>query len=150
MMDGFDHAGVGTRLAAVLADTVVLFHGAHELPAFEPVVRTGFLDVHIFARLAAPDAHQRVPMVWRGNRDSVNLFILKQFADVHVSLWFWQAHLFDLANALARDVFIHIAESRKLGSRNLRESVDVIVAAAAHSTNADTHAIIRPKDSRVA
>src|SRR6266403_2406068 len=57
MPDGFEHAGVRARLAAMLANSIVLFYRAHELAAFKGVMRAGLFHVHIFAGLAGPDSH---------------------------------------------------------------------------------------------
>src|ERR1700738_2043765 len=81
-------------------------------------------------------------MVGRGDGDGVNIFVLEELANIDVGFGLWQALLFDLAEALVQHVFIHIAESGKLCSRDTRKPVDVIVAAAAHSANCHSDAII--------
>ena len=140
MMNGFEHAGIGARLAAVLANAIVLFYGADELAAFKGVVRAGFFDVDIFAGLAGPDGHERVPVIGRGDGDGVDIFVFEQLANVDVGFRLGQAHLFDFADALAGDVFVDVADGDDFCSRDMRKAVDVIVAAAAHSADgyADT------------
>jgi len=46
-----------TALHAGLYDAAVFFRGLDSLAAFPHVVRDRFLDIHILARLAAPDRH---------------------------------------------------------------------------------------------
>ena len=97
MMNGFEHAGVRARLAAVLANAVVLFYGSDELAAFKGVMRAGLFDVDVFAGLAGPDAHERVPMIGSGDGDGIDVFVFEQLANVDVGFWLRQAHLFDFA-----------------------------------------------------
>src|SRR5580700_4527500 len=150
MMNGFDHAGVGARLAAVLANAVVLFYGAHQLAAFKPVVRARFFNINVFPGLTGPDGHQRVPMIGRGDRDRVYLFVFKQLANIDVRFWLWQAHLFDLLNALLRHVFVDVAQGGKFCPGNARKAVDVIIAAPAHSADCYSDTIVCAEDTGVA
>src|ERR1700676_5605852 len=142
MLDGFEHAGVGAGLAAVLADAVVLLHGADELATFTRIVRASLFYVNVFPGLAGPDGHERVPMIGSGDGDGVNVFVVEELANIHVGFRLWQAELLDLSEALVGDAFVDIAESGQLGLWNTRETVDVIVAAAAHSADGHAYAII--------
>src|SRR5438876_8828360 len=65
VVDRLDLRASRAALRAVLHDAAVLLGGAHELASFPQVVRAWLLDVDVFARLARPDRHQRVPMVRR-------------------------------------------------------------------------------------
>src|SRR5690242_5458860 len=82
MMDGFEHAGIGAGLAAVLADAIVFFYGANELAAFESVMRAGLFDVDILGGLTAPDGDERMPMIGSGDGDGVDVFVLEELANV--------------------------------------------------------------------
>ena len=146
MLNGFDHAGVGARLAAVLANAIVLLDRAHQLTSFKRVMRAGLFDVDVLAGLAGPDGHERVPMIGRGDGNGVDLFVLEQLAHIDVGFWPGQAHLFDFADALARNVFVDIAERGELGLRDVREAADMIVAAAAHSADGHADAIVRAEN----
>ena len=57
LLNGFQHSRIRSRLAAVLANSVVLLYGTHQLPSFKPVMRTRLLYIHIFPGLARPDGH---------------------------------------------------------------------------------------------
>src|SRR5690349_2516550 len=78
---------VRSVLRAVLDDAAIFLGGGNELTTFENVVREWFFDVNIFASLARPNRGQRMPMVWCGDGDGVDFFVLKSFADVFVCLW---------------------------------------------------------------
>src|SRR5580704_9429890 len=142
MMNGFEHARIGARLAAVLANAVVLFYGADELAAFKGVVRAGFFDVDVLAGLAGPDSHERVPVIGSGNGDGVDVFVFEELANVDVGFRLGQAHLFDFGDALTGDVFVNVADGNDFRSRDARETANVIVAAAAHSANGHADAIV--------
>ena len=142
MMNGFEHAGVGARLAAVLANTVVFFYGADELAAFKGVVRAGLFDVDVFAGLAGPDAHERVPMIGSGDGDGIDVFVFEQLANVDVGFRLRQAHFFDFGDALAGDVFVDVADGDDFCSRDMRKAVNVIVAAATHSADGYAHTFV--------
>src|ERR1700757_3135693 len=111
MLNGFDHSRIGARLAAVLADAVVLFYGADELAALKGVVRTGLFYIDVFAGLASPDGHERVPMIGSGDGDGVDVFVFEELADIDIGFWSGQAELLDLVEALIGDVFVDIAKS---------------------------------------
>src|SRR6266516_4896497 len=57
MMNGFQHTGVRSRLAAVLANSVVLLYSTHQLASFKRVVRAGLFHIHVLPSLAGPDGH---------------------------------------------------------------------------------------------
>ena len=147
MIDSLQHARIRTRLAAVLANPVVLFYRSHQLPPFKPVMRAGLFHEHIFAGLAAPNPHERVPMIGCGDGDSVYIFILQQPADVRVGLWPWHSRCRDFAKTLVQDAFIYIAQGGDLCSRNARITVNVIIASTSHSANRHPDSIIRAQNS---
>ncbi len=57
MMNGFQHTGVRSRLAAVLANSVVLLYSTHQLASFKRVMRAGLFHIHVLPSLAGPDGH---------------------------------------------------------------------------------------------
>src|SRR5207302_269430 len=57
LLNGFQHSRVRSRLAAVLANSVVLLYGTHQLSPFKPVMRARLFYIHIFPGLARPDGH---------------------------------------------------------------------------------------------
>ena len=142
MVDGFEHAGIGAGLAAVLANAIVFFYGADELAAFEGVMRAGLFDVDVFRGLAAPNGDERVPMIGSGDGDGVDFLVFEELANVEVTLGLGQAHFFDVAEALVEDVFVDITESGEFDTGDVRKAVDVILAAAADSADGDADAIV--------
>ena len=72
----------GTALRTVLDDPVVTPRGFDGHPTFVHVVAARFFDVDVLARLAGPDRDQRVPVIRRGNRDSVDRLIIEHPANV--------------------------------------------------------------------
>src|SRR6266852_343365 len=134
----------------MLANPVVLLYGADQLPSFKAVMRARLLHIDVFPGLTGPDGHQRVPMIGRSDGDGVDIFVLEQLTNIDVGFWLWQSHFFDVAEAMVRHAFIHIAESGKLSSWDTRKAADVIVAAPPHSANSHADTIIRAHNSCVA
>ena len=60
-------------------DAVVGAGGLDHFPAFEQIVADRLLDEHMFAGLRGVDAHQRVPVVRRGDPDRIDILTLQQF-----------------------------------------------------------------------
>src|SRR5262245_2227282 len=75
LLHGFSQRDGRTAVRAVLDYAVVFTRGGDELPAFPITMRAGLFDINVLARLAGPDAHQRVPVVRRGDRDGVNRLV---------------------------------------------------------------------------
>ena len=63
ILDGFAHAGVGTRLRAGLHNSPMRARGFDDFAAFPDIVGNGFLAIHIFASLNGPNCGERMPMV---------------------------------------------------------------------------------------
>jgi hypothetical protein len=89
-------------------------------------------------------------MIRSGYGNRVNLFVLKQLANIDEGFGPWQASLLDFAEALVHHVFVDIAKSGNLCVWHTRVAVDVVIAAAPHSANGYTHAVIRAQNARVA
>src|ERR1051326_6311183 len=147
VLDGFDHARIGARLAPMLANSVVLLHRPHELTPFKPVVRARLLHVNIFAGLAGPDRHQRVPVIGRGNGNGIDLLVFQKPANVAVRFRPSQAHLFRVAETLVQYALVDIAHASDFGPRNVGKALEMIVAAASKSTNCQSHPVVGAKYS---
>src|ERR1700744_4748845 len=99
-LDRLADCGCGAALRSVLDDAVVALGRFDQLLALPQVVRAGFFYVDVFARLARPDCHQRVPMVRSGNGDGIDRFVFEKFSNVRVGSWFGQPHLLHLREPL--------------------------------------------------
>src|SRR6266852_8486280 len=89
-------------------------------------------------------------MIGRGDGDGINIFVLKELANIDVGFGLWQSQLLDVPEAMVRHGFIHIAESGNLCAWDTRKAVDVIVAATSHSANCHPDTIICASDSCIA
>ena len=85
----------------MLDDPIVLARGLDALAALEDVVAARFFHIDVFSRLAGPNRHERMPMVWRGDADGVDLVVLKHLPHIGV--------LFDL-DVLLGQIFRHAVE----------------------------------------
>src|SRR5579859_1635113 len=88
-----------------------------------------------------------MPMIGGGDGDGVDILIFEELANIDVGFGFRQTHLLDAGKALVQDVFVDIAESGKLDARDVRETADVVVAAAAHATDSHADAIVGAENS---
>src|SRR5262249_29907894 len=108
LLNSLDHSSARTALCTVLDDAVVFSRGFDKLLALPPIVRARLLDVDVFARLAAPDSHEGVPVVGSRDGDSIDGLVIKQLSNVCVSLRLRQALLVHLRQALVKDARIDI------------------------------------------
>src|ERR1700716_3103087 len=83
-----------------------------------------------------------MPMIGRGDGDSVYIFVLKQFANIDVGFWLCQTHLLRVAKALVQNLFIDIAQRGNLRPGHTLKPVEVVVAATSHSANRHADTII--------
>jgi len=81
-------------------------------------MRAGFFDVDIFAGLAGPDGHERVPVIGSGDGDGVDVFVFEEPANIDVRFGLRQAHLLDFGDALAGDIFVDVADGDDFCSRD--------------------------------
>src|SRR6185369_1962706 len=97
--DAFEDAAAGTALRSGLDDAIIFAGGDDELAAFPDFVGHRLFDVNVFAGLDGPDGAERMPVVWRGKSDHINILVLEQFADVGISFDFLAAvaGVFDFA-----------------------------------------------------
>src|SRR5262252_3375182 len=114
LLRGFSQRGGRTAVCAVLDDAVVLTRGGDELLAFPITMRAGLFDINVLARLASPDAHQRVPVIRRGDRDGVNRLVFEQLANVHILFGPLARVLFNLAASLLEHGVVHVADGGDL------------------------------------
>ncbi len=145
LLHSFDNRLAGAAVRAVLHNPVVLLDGAQQLPAFPPVVGERLFDVDVFARLAAPDGLQRMPVVGRGNGNRVNGFVLEQLAQVDEPRRPLDPHLLDFRQALVQDVLIHVAEGGQFHVLHVAVLLDVRPALPVQANHRNAHAIIGAK-----
>ena len=82
------HAGHAAALHTHLAHASKLAGPLRDHPALLDVVAAGLFHVDILARLHRPDGHHGMPVVGRGDRDSVDILAVEQTADVlHIGRW---------------------------------------------------------------
>ena len=141
-LDGLRHAFARrAALRAGLHDALVAPRGVHRLAAFPNVVGNRFFHVHVFARLAAPDDDQRMPVIRRGGRDRVHVLAVEQLADVRVRL-----HALTLALQPRRGTFqrtcIAVAQGGHPHTGNRAEPFDVVAAATPHADHADADLVV--------
>ena len=117
-----------------------------ELAALEGVVRAGFFHVDVFAGLAGPDGHQRVPVIGSGDGDSVDFLVFEELAHVDVGLGLGQVHFFNVADTLTQNSFIDVAERDDFRSRDTGKAFDVIGAAASDTADGYADAIVGAED----
>jgi hypothetical protein len=138
---------VGAVLCAVLHDAAVLLGGGDDLAALVDIVRDGFFDVDVLARLAGPDRGEGVPVVGRGDGDGVDVFVLQRVAHVLVELRGLALRVGDELRTLFAHLRIDVAERDVLGVALHREEVfDVGAALAVEADGANADAVIGPDD----
>ena len=147
LLHSFDNRLAGAAVRAVLHNPVVLLDGAQQLPAFPPVVGERLFDVDVFARLAAPDGLQRMPVVGRGDGNRVNGLVIQQLAQVDESRRPLDSHLLDFAQPLVQDVLIHVAESGDFHVLHVAVLFYVRPALPVQANHRNAHAVVRAKHS---
>ena len=118
-----------TRSVGALHDALVLAGRLDHLPAFEDVVGSRFLDVHVLAGLAGPDRHQRVPVIGRGDHDGVDVLAVQELAHVGVSGDLFVAFL-ETLHLRAEIGVVHVAEGHDANAGDLPETADFVPALA--------------------
>src|SRR5262245_44667150 len=143
LLRGFSQRGGRTAVCAVLDDAVVFTRGVDELPAFPITLRAGFFDINVLARLTGPYAHQRVPVVRRGDRDGVNRLVFEHLTNVHILFGPLACVLFDLAAALLEHGVVHVTDGGDLDIRHLGICADVRLALPVDADHGDTDHSVR-------
>ncbi len=143
LLHGFSQRGGRTAVRAVLDDAVVFACGGDELLAFPITMRTGLFDINVLARLASPDAHQRVPVIRRCDRDGVNRLVFEQLANVHVLFGPLASVLFNLAAALLEHGVVHVTYGGDLDVCHPGICFDVRIALPVDADHGDTDHAVR-------
>src|SRR5690348_2426528 len=115
---------------------------------FPQVMGAGLFNIDVLARLASPDAHQCVPVVRRGDGDSINGLVVEQLTQVLVAFGSGMAHLFNLRLTLANQRFIRVAQSSDLDVLKAGQLMDVILPAPVQSDHRNAHPVVGPQDAR--
>ena len=76
----------GTLHAAGLEDAFVFANGVHHGARFVDGLAEGLLAINVLAGFRRGDGNQRMPMVGRGDHDSVDVFAREEFAEILVSV----------------------------------------------------------------
>ena len=79
----------------------------------------------MLARFGRRDRDQRVRVIWRGDRHSINIIAIQEFAVVDDLIQLASVLTLELASPLGEHATIAIADRDQM----IRESIDVIVAA---------------------
>ena len=138
----FLKGGAGAALHSHLHDPAIPVHRRDELLALPPVMRARLFDVRVLACLARPDTHQRMPVVWRGNRNRIDGLVFQHLSHVRESTWLGQIQFFDIAQPRSQHVLIDVADRGDFHPRDLGEPLHVIHASAANSANRDANPIV--------
>ena len=93
-----------------LNDPLVLAHGLDHALAFHDVVTVRLFDVDVFAGLASPDGAERMPMVRRGDRDDVDVFVVEDAAKVLHDFRFRRTGVGEDLLCRADDVEVNVAQ----------------------------------------
>src|SRR4029077_1279485 len=72
----------------------------------------------------------------------IDIFVLKQLADIDVGLGLGQPKLLHVAHALIQNALIDIAERGDFRSGNMRKAMEVVVATASQSANRNANTIV--------
>jgi len=118
-----------------------------ELLPFPPIVRAGFFDVDVLTGLAAPNGHQRMPVIGSGDGDGVNRFVVEELANVSVGFGLGEALFLDLLQSLIEYGGIDVAERGDLCVWIPRQLLDVVIASAMQANDGDLHAVVGTEDA---
>jgi hypothetical protein len=129
-----------------LDDTVVLACGRDGLLAFPDAVTNRLFHVNIFARLARPDRHQRVPVIRRGGGDRVDLLAFEKFPNIGITGGSRLAGAGDDPRGSLQNGRIHIAKRRNSYARQRKILVDVKAAAVVAADLREADVLVGPRD----
>src|SRR5205807_72784 len=114
---------------------------------FVNVMTARLFDVDVFARLAGPDGHQRVPVVGRGNRDGVKILVLQCLADVLDHLGLLAAPAGDLLQPRAIGARVGVDEVSNLYALHARPLPDMGAAPAVQAGDGDVDRVVGTQDT---
>ena len=120
-----------------LHDTIGSPRGLEHHASFPDAIRYRLLHIHVLARQAGIDAHQRVPVIGSRNHDRLDTAVLKQFAVIVICRGLAAGH----AQSAVEMRPIDIAHGHHFRVRTLLE-IDLVGAAhAAAADNSNTDPI---------
>ena len=143
--DGFLDGEAGARLSSRLDDAIVFARGFHKLATFPEVVRNRLLDIDILARLNRPDATERMPVIRRGERDCINIFVLQKFSHVLIRLRSDVVFLFEISSGAIQHSGVHIADGHDANAFPA-EAVEMVLTATVHADDSDADVAVRADD----
>jgi hypothetical protein len=140
---------VGALLAAGLEDALVPPHGVHHGSRFADGVGEGFFAVNILARSCRFDGNDGVPVLGHGDEDGVDVFALKQLAEVQIGCAAGIGAfvkdigigLFNLFFRAISHLFAHVAHGQQLHLAIVHEAVEMPGAHVADADEADIDAL---------
>src|SRR5436190_1812508 len=123
--DGFDYPRPASPLIAHLNDPLVLACcGNHQL-AFMQVVAAGLFYIDMFAGGTGEDRRRRMPMIRGGDRNRVNVPILKHLAQVRNAFGLARLFFEDSLDSLLDRAAVHVANVSNLRVRRSQVTGDV-------------------------
>ena len=128
----------------MLDDPVVLLGRLDHLAAFEEIVAAWLLNVDILPRLTGPDRGKRVPVVWRGDADDVDVLAVEDFSEVGLGLDLDPVLLFQFLGALVEHDPVGIAEDGDLHPRRPHEPADVSDPSTIDPEHRGPNCLVRP------
>src|SRR5262249_6887535 len=105
-----------------------------------------FLDIDVFPRPARRDELQRVPVIWRGNHDGVDVLAIDEFAEIVMQPGLTANFLLSCGQIRLVD----IAQADDLGILVAQERVEQLIAAIADADHPQAHALIAAQDRHAA
>src|SRR5690349_11053520 len=95
-------------LRTSLNDAIIAPCGLHHLSALPWRMADRLLNIHVLASLACPDGGQRVPVIWCGNDDRINRFIIECPAKIACHFGTPTLNPFDFPHILREERLIYI------------------------------------------
>jgi hypothetical protein len=139
----------GALLRADLDDAVIFSRCLDHLAAFPYLVRCGFFDIDVFARLAGPDGDKRMPMVGRRGGDRVDLLVLQKLANVGVGFELDVVLLIKTCSLFFEVIAVNITDSHQPNALALlAEILHVAATLAADTDDGDANVIISAEHAR--
>ena len=110
------------------------------------VVTAGLLDVDVLPRLSGPDRHERVPVIGPGDRDPIDVLVVKNPANVLHSGRYAAAVGLDLMDAIVKGPGVGIDQISDGHRGHLHVLIDMRPAPAVEPGDRDPDRIIRTDD----
>ena len=129
-------------MRSALTDAAQLARRLHDPAAFADVVADRFLDINVLARLHSPDGSQSVPVVWRGDEDCGDRFVIEYHAQILDCLWLGTFLRDQVGSDLGGAIPIRVADVGDLAIREPCEFPRVLFAANATADDAHGYFVI--------